>query len=289
VLLANYAVQNRNCGAFTGNAFTNPMALFNPTVFNGFYVGDAAVSGETSKSAFNNGYATTADGGTAWHLSPKAGGLACNTLTGTGSLSITSLSLGKALEAALTGSGEISAASLALIVQLAADLTGTGMISAATLQAITNLSAALSGSGSISAAALSLVVALQADLTGSGSLAGNLRGTAGLAADIVVTGTGLTTSNVGAAVWSAIAAANNDAGTMGEKLNDAGSSGNPWATVIESGYTAEEILRLIAAYVAGNATGLDGAAQFTGLDGSTVRIEGTVTGGTRAITALDGS
>ncbi len=62
-----------------------------------------------------------------------------------------------------------------------------------------------------------------------------------------------------------------------------------WSTVIEAGYSAEDIVRLLAAYAAGDATGLDGTAEFTGLDGVTVRIEGAVSGATRTITALDAS
>ncbi|MBK7330866.1 MAG: hypothetical protein IPI85_17805 [Dehalococcoidia bacterium] len=42
----------------------------------------------------------------------------------------------------------------------------------------------------------------------------------------------------------------NDVGTMGEKMNDAG-SGNPWTEVIEGSYTAAELLRIITAALAG--------------------------------------
>ena len=96
-----------------------------------------------------------------------------------------------------------------------------------------------------------------------GASGATLTGTGELTADLVVTGTGLTTGNVGAAVW---------------------------AWIIEAGYSAEEVLRIIAAHAAGAATGLEGAnPQFTGLDGSTVRIDGTYSAGTRTIDALDGS
>jgi hypothetical protein len=61
-----------------------------------------------------------------------------------------------------------------------------------------------------------------------------------------------------------------------------------WAKVIEAGYSAEGILRLLAAHAAGSATGLEGVdPQFVGLDGVTVRIDGTYTAGTRTIDALD--
>ena len=63
-----------------------------------------------------------------------------------------------------------------------------------------------------------------------------------------------------------------------------------WRTIIEAGYTAEQILRIIAAQAAGAATGLEGTnPQFTGLDGTTIRIDGTYSGGTRSIDNLDGS
>jgi hypothetical protein len=62
-----------------------------------------------------------------------------------------------------------------------------------------------------------------------------------------------------------------------------------WESVIEAGYTAEEVLRLLSAYAAGDATGLNGTASFTGIDGVTTRIQGTVNGVTRTITGLDGS
>ena len=239
MLLSNYSVLNRNCYGMKANAFTNPMGRFKATLFNGFYAGEAVVTGQTDKSAFNNGYATVDKGGTAWWLSPKAGGLASRNLTGSGSLSISSLSLGKDLAAALQGSGTISSGTLALIVQLAASLNGSGSISAATLQAITNLSAALAGNGSVSAAALSLVVSLASDLEGTGGVSGNLKGTAGLSADIVVTGSGLTTSNVGSAVWNYI---------------------------LSCGYSADEAMQILTAVAAGKTNIVDnggGSADVT--------------------------
>jgi len=61
-----------------------------------------------------------------------------------------------------------------------------------------------------------------------------------------------------------------------------------WAKVIEAGYSAEQIVRLLAAHAAGSATGLEGSdPQFVGLDGVTTRINGTYSAGTRTIDALD--
>lgn len=63
-----------------------------------------------------------------------------------------------------------------------------------------------------------------------------------------------------------------------------------WSKVIEAGYGADMILRIIAAHAAGEATGLEGAnPQFIGLDGATVRIDGTYLAGNRTIDSLNGN
>jgi hypothetical protein len=77
---------------------------------------------------------------------------------------------------------------------------------------------------------------------------------------------------------------------FGNELSPSALANAVWQRVIEAGFSAESVLRLIAAHAAGAATGLEGAnPQFTGLDGSTLRIDGTYSAGTRTIDALDGS
>ena len=225
----------------------------------------------------------------AWMMPQTAGALAArNTVSGTGGVSEADTWAVKLAQAALSGTGSLDAVG-GLIVQLIADIAGSGGISEGDLKAFLQALADIGGSGEISDAQATGLGELVAALTGLGLVDATLTGIGELSADLVVTGTGLTTSNVGQAVWSAIAAANNAAGTMGEKLNDAGSASNPWTEVIEAGYTAAEILRILAAHAAGAATGLEGAnPQFTGLDGTTVRIDGTYSAGTRSIDALNG-
>jgi len=77
----------------------------------------------------------------------------------------------------------------------------------------------------------------------------------------------------------------------GGKLNAAGTAGDPWTKVIESGLTAEEVLRIIAATLAGNTSGMEtGSVVFKGLDGATDRIAGTLgTDGNRSGIVLDGA
>lgn len=72
-------------------------------------------------------------------------------------------------------------------------------------------------------------------------------------------------------------------------LTNAGIANSVWSKVIEAGFTADQILRIVAAHAAGSATGLEGAnPQFTGLDGVTLRIDGSYLAGTRTIDSLDG-
>lgn len=85
---------------------------------------------------------------------------------------------------------------------------------------------------------------------------------------------GLTPTGIASAVWNSAAASYNAAGTMGEKLNGAGSAGNPWTEVIESGLTAAEVMRIIAAALAGKSEKTETTIVFKGLDGTTDRITG---------------
>jgi hypothetical protein len=223
-----------------------------------------------------------------WMMPQKAGALASrNLIEGVGTISASILAV-KLAEAAITGDGELTALG-SLIVQALADLTGSGEISDADVKAFLAAVASISGSGEVSDADLEGLGAVLAALTGIGTAAGSTLTAVGeLDADLVVTGAGLTVSNVGPAVWSAVAASNNDPGTMGEKLNDAGSASNPWTEVIESGYTAAEILKLLAAVAQGNASGLEsGSPVFKSLDGTKDRVTATYTSGTRTVTDRD--
>jgi hypothetical protein len=169
-----------------------------------------------------------------------------------------------------------------------ASFTGSGSISLAALGRFAML-VALSGSGDLDATAFGTAHPSVA-LTGSGDLDALIRAFGDMSVDIVVTGAGLSTQSIANAVWAAVSSANNDAGTMGEKLNDAGSAGNPWNTMIEAGLTAEQLLRIIAAAVAGASSGApNGPIIFKGLDGTTDRITGDIDAyGNRTDVVLDG-
>lgn len=234
---------------------------------------------------FGNGWMPPISEQSVW-----AANLGRSTLEGNGDLDSAS-NLAGGLNGAVTivGSGDITTAAAGLIISAVAALLGAGDITTANARGRLDALATLSGSGDITTAALGAIAGAIASLTGSGTLSTAAASAIGSAsATITVTGDLLTSANVGPAVWNALAAASNLPNTMGEKLNDAGSAANPWTEVIESGYTAAQILRLIAAVVQGDATGLEnGSPVFKGLDGTTDRVTATYSDGTRDVTSRD--
>jgi hypothetical protein len=242
----------RNCGIST---ITEIKGVWSDAgSYRNFYAGQGSMDAGVSiadKSGYPSGYRHPAS----WSMPIKPGGLSSrNEVTGTGTISANAWAV-KLAEAALSGQGGLTAFG-SLIVQLIAALTGSGTISNADVKAFLAAVANLSGSGGVTVGDLEGLGALIAALVGSGTATGStLSGTGALDADITVTGTGLSTANVGQAVWSALAAANNVTGTMGEKLNDAGAAGNPWAALIAANNdpdTFGELVQQIATLSAEN-------------------------------------
>lgn len=97
-----------------------------------------------------------------------------------------------------------------------------------------SIAADLAGSGDIEGN-LNLTSSLSAALAGVGDMDGSLRGTANLEATILVNPGAATSQDIASAVWDAVAVDNDVPGTMGEKLNAAGTAGDPWTTDL-SGY-----------------------------------------------------
>lgn len=257
MILANFAQQNRNTLRELGLAFSNPFAQFKPALFPSFYCGDHSVSGVTNQSSFPHGY----NGQSAWHMAPKAGGMASvNNATGSGSVTANALAV-KLAQAGLTGAGGLTALG-SLIVSAIASLTGSGTITAANLQAFLSAVAALTGSGTISAAGATgrgqLIAALEASGTAAGS---TLTGTGELGADIFAYGE-LTPEGIRDAIWSALAANYNTAGTMGSKLNSASSGGVDYGALADAVRT-ELGVELAAVLEVWRRHGLDIAAPLT--------------------------
>ena len=58
-------------------------------------------------------------------------------------------------------------------------------------------------------------------------------------------------------------------------------------SVVESGVSLKDVLRLLLAVAAGDATGLDANPAFKSADGSKTRVAGTISSGNRTITTRD--
>lgn len=253
----------------------------------------------------------------AWMMPQKGGALAArNTISGEGSASI-SMAAGVNGVATLSGSGTLTGVG-ALIISMVAALSGSGTISSASAAAYLNLAATLAGEGDLTGSVTAIAHATAA-LAGEGDITSTIRALGTLAASLVVTGTGLTTSNVGAAVWAAIASSNNEPGSMGEKLNDAGSASNPWtealpgayvagtagyilgnqlanilsgigSRLIENGLSQDEVTRIMLAALAGERQGLGTATErYMSQDGLTARIELTPDASGNGTPVVDGS
>jgi len=192
----------------------------------------------------------------AWMMPQKPGAISArNTLIGAGAAAATAQS-GYNIDATIAGSGTIPGCDIGLIVSIAAVLTASGGISSAATEALAGLVATLTGSGDVTATASGLA-ALGAALTGAGSVsAGNTA-----LMDITATIRGysdLTLEGMRDAVWSAQSVLYNEAGTMGEKLNNAASAGDPWGTALPGAYAVGS-----AGYIVG--TYLDAAVSAGGL------------------------
>lgn len=171
-----------------------------------------------------------------------------NELRGSGDIAPFYLIEGRNLSSTAAGSGDISG-SAQLIISMVADLVGSGDVSGSA-RAYLNLAASLVGSGDI-AGAMEAIAHASASVSGNALLSSTIGAIGTLAASINVTGSALSTSNVGAAVWSAMAAASNEPGSMGEKLNAAGGAADPLLNQVPGSYVPGT-----AGYILG--TNLDG-------------------------------
>ena len=93
-------------------------------------------------------------------------------------------------------------------------------------------------------------------------------------------------------VWNALAASYNATGTMGEKMNDAGSASNPWTEVLEGAYTAGEMLKLLTAVAAGKSTIVDlggglATVTFRDINDTVDRVQADMTDSERTSVTLN--
>jgi hypothetical protein len=142
----------------------------------------------------------------------------------------------------LSGQGDASAIG-GLIVQLLADLSGNGQISSADMKAFLLMLADISGSGDLSGI-ISALAEMDANLGGSGLASSTIAGTGAMSANIVAYGD-LTPEGIRDSIWNALSSQYQTAGPMGEKLNDAGAAGNPWAALLAANNDPETFGKLV--------------------------------------------
>lgn len=243
----------------------------------GWYAGEHVVSGQTEKASIPSGTRPPQS----FLLAPKGGGLSSRratdiTLSQTGAAVLglpasgsTTITFTQTATGGLIVSGSGSAS---------ITLSATGQILSV---------AAASGSATITLSGTALLGALggvagQAGITLSASAAIKA---IGLLSGLSTNETEFSAAALANAVWQAVAADYNTAGTMGQKLNGAGSAGDPWSADVDGGYaegTAGDYINRIKKYVANRLVVSGGAYSIKEDDGTTEFEGGTISSTERA-------
>lgn len=238
MLLGNYSLANKNPGRQFGQDIAGGM--WKASTFQTKFLTEDRATTYNPYAGLPYGYSNPG----AFVLAQKAGAISSR-MTAEGDLSNALGQNGLAAVATLTGTGTISDAAGGLIVEMLAALAGSGSLTASIVGQLEAI-ATLSGTGSITAAQ-SALAGMVASLIGTGTISSADEVALGeMAAHIYVNESQATTDQIVAAVWNAIASQYDLSGTMGEKLNAAGTAGDPWTTDL-SGYntagTAGKILK----------------------------------------------
>jgi hypothetical protein len=247
MIITNYAYNSNVAGHYFGG-ITNPLQWIQPHTMRGYFYRDSVMvgTGGGTNIVYKDSFPTGTNPPYSIVMGDKGAVIsATTTLDNTSSLN-GSASSGINLLSSLTGIGELTA-SASLITSMNASIAGSGTLVGSLVGTIA-LNAVLTGEGNVSAS-LGLIANMLVDIDGAGSLTAALRGTLDLDANIYVNQSEAEVQQIVAAVWNAIAADFNAAGTMGNKLNSAGSSGDPWSTILPGTYTGDEAGALLLAYL----------------------------------------
>ena len=288
MLICNYSYINQICG-HNHSGITNPCKFIRPHTMRGYY--GKAQTDDNIEQIKRDSFPTGTNIPYSIIMGDSGALLsATNQLEGVGS-QVSGLSMGINILSSLTGSGTISAANLSLITQLAATLSGSGTITVASLVGITSLASSISSTGSLTAG-LNVVAFMNSVLAGTSSVTAALRGTLSMEAHIYVNQSEETVQQIVDGVWNALAASYNATGTMGEKMNDAGSASNPWTEVLEGAYTAGEMLKLLTAVAAGKSTIVDlggglATVTFRDINDTVDRVQADMTDSERTSVTLN--
>jgi hypothetical protein len=250
-----------------------------------------ALTGSTSFSASaqaNGNVTIDFTGGNSVSFSLTGNGNVTIDFTGS-STWLAGMSLVQAMVCALSGSGELTGTALQLILMIAS-LTGDCTVSA-NITGQKSPTVSMTGGGGITAN-ISAFGEMVSSLLGSGGLSAIPKALANMSVDIVVTGTGLNTANVGSAIWNAIASEFNNSGSMGELINNVGAGANPWTAPIDGTITAEEAMKILLSVLAGKTTITKGAnntavVRFRDINDTRDGVTVNMTGSERKSISLD--
>jgi len=173
--------------------------------------------------------------------------------------------------ATLNGEGELSG-SISGAVQAIANLASSGDLSGA-IKATVDLVATINGDNTLTSdiignwnmvtsligsnnfsGAIKAFAEIQANPQGNNTFIINNGAVVGAMSSSITSLSILSPESLASSVWSALSSQNNQSGTMGEKMNGAGSAGNPWTEIIEGTYTAAEVMRLLVSVASGKTT-----------------------------------
>lgn len=231
-LLGNYNIFNKNPGQVFSADYSGLRASWNKSNQRGAFYGPTMVATVKCCYSVPGGYTPPYT----WIIAPKAGGLRTNVgIQGVASLSNGNLASGKNMVVGITASASVSA-TMKTIIQMLSALSASGVISSAALIGKLNLTASLAATGNLTATLKALGKLISAINTTS-TVSPQMNALANLESDILPY-TVLSPESLANAVWSSLATSFNESGTMGEKLNDSGSAGDPWDTDLSS-YSTE--------------------------------------------------
>jgi hypothetical protein len=236
-LLNNYSVLNSSPGRAIGN-FNNLYSKYKPSSWYSYYIPDTDTVSLLKRASIFTG----TEPPYAWILAIKGGEMSCsNTMNGSSTLTSGMIS-GAFMTTTLDGVGTLTAG-LSIRIQLAATLTGTATL-VGNVSARIAMSATLAGT-SVLTSGLSLTVRMASTMDGSSSLVANLKGIARMEAQIFVNQSEATVQEIVSGVWNAVTANYDEAGTMGEVMNNMGAVADPWSTLLPGSYTTGQAGKIL--------------------------------------------
>lgn len=187
-----------------------------------------------------------------------------------------------ALSAALTATGDVTA-SLSAILAALADLTASGTVTSAAAFSLIEAVAAIAGSGSVSADAAAIGIIASA-LAASGNLTASMTAFGHFSASLLGSGG---VSSAGSTAYATISAGIN---VTGDLLSSANVGSAVWQSLIEGGFSAQDILKILAAVAVGKtdiAVGGSTTVTFRDVGDTHDAVVATMSGSERAAVVLN--